>query len=346
MVADPPAADQQGPVTVLSVDGGGIRGLIPALALERLAEVLAEEAAPQGRRPPDLCSLFDVIAGASTGGLIAIGLAAPARRGAREPLLAPRDLVDLYERRSREIFARRPLGWLSRLYAPSYDARSLEAILEDMLGELRLSDARARLVLPSYDVRRRTAKLFRCDPARPDGGRDYLLKDVARAITAAPIYFRPAVVRSLDGAPGERLVDGAVFANNPALLGYAEASRLARGRPIVVLSIGTGQVNRRLPPGAVRRGGSLGWLDLRRGVPLIDLILDGQVDVVDGALAEVLEPGHSYFRYDPPLPDALSGIDDVRRTNLHALRGLAERTLARHDAALRRLARRLLSRAG
>ncbi len=75
---------------------------------------------------------------------------------------------------------------------------------------------------------RRTAKLFRRDPARPDDRRDDLLKDVAQAITATPIYFRPALVRPPDGAAGERLVDGAVFANNPALPGCAEASRLAR----------------------------------------------------------------------------------------------------------------------
>src|SRR5918998_1904221 len=174
------------PVRVLSIDGGGIRGLIPAL-------VLAEVERRSGRRTFEL---FDLIAGTSTGGILACALCAP------DPLPAA-ELVAIYEEEGPSIFDR-SLGQRIRsadgLLDEKYDGGALDRALERFLGMKRLSETKPDLIVPAYDTALPGPYFFKSEKARAaPASDDFPLSVVARATSAAPTYFEP--VEAGEGAP-------------------------------------------------------------------------------------------------------------------------------------------------
>ncbi len=207
------------PKRVLSVDGGGSYGLLPALWL-------AEIEKRTGKRCADL---FDLIAGTSTGGIIASGLSIG---------LAAASLALLYHDHGSEIF--RASLWnkargLDGLSGPKYSAATLERYLAQALGDKTLSDAQTHLLVPTT----------RCDKEggpfwfKSWEGPNFLLRDVARATSAAPVYFPPAVISPVDGEPMV-CVDGGIHANSPEDFAALQASKLWPGEEIIVVSLGTG----------------------------------------------------------------------------------------------------------
>jgi uncharacterized protein len=291
-------------VRVLAIDGGGIRGLIPAV-------VLAEVERRCGRRAGEL---FDLIAGTSTGAIIACALAKP------DPLPAAR-IADLYVEDGPAIFARSLLkritsaeGWLDE----RYESDGLVAALRRHLGDARLPTAQPAVLLTAYDIERRSAVFLRRDD-------DVSMVDAAHASSAAPTFFEPVRV---DGAA---LVDGGVFAINPAMCAYAEI----RGDLELMLSLGAGELTRPLRFDDVRGWGRLEWAR-----PLLEVVFDGVADAVDAQLSRLL--GDGYLRLQIPLTEASDALDDVSPENLAALRREAERLIASHGADIDRVCRRLV----
>jgi uncharacterized protein len=131
-------------------------------------------------------------------------------------------------------------------------------------------------------------------------------------------------------AGGATLVDGGVFAINPAALAYAEAG----GELDVLLSLGTGAMTRRLPYDEVRGWGRLEWAE-----PILDVVFDGSADAVDLQLAALLEDG--YVRLQTPLVEAADDLDDASVGNLAALAREAERLITARDADIDRVCERL-----
>lgn len=230
---------------ILSLDGGGIKGVFTAAFLAEL----------ERRADRPTADLFDLIVGTSTGGILAIGLAADHRA---------EKLVDLYAKRGREIFP--PLPWpfsmlrLAKgfLFA-RYDATCLRNVLIETLGEnLRLADIQStRLCIQAFDAFHGEVFVYKT-PHHPDYHLDgpMRLLDVAMATSAAPSYFMPQVNQE-----GYVMADGGVWANNPIMVGIVEAYSafdVPFGR-IKVLSIGCGDTHR--PIGFMGRhmGGMLPW---------------------------------------------------------------------------------------
>lgn len=196
---------------ILSIDGGGIRGTFPAAFLASLEHDLEH---PIGR-------YFDLIAGTSTGGIIAIGLAMglPAKR-----------ILQLYEDRGPAIFDQDHsgvVGWLSKVYrgarwfgwGPKYSTDALAAALMDVLGDKRIGDAQTRLMVPSWHGH--SKKVYVYKTAHHERlTTDYKVPaiDAALATSAAPTYFREHITANDVG-----LVDGGLWANNPAGFAVAEA---------------------------------------------------------------------------------------------------------------------------
>lgn len=308
---------------VLSIDGGGIRGLVPALLLSHLEAALG---APLAER-------FHLVAGTSTGGIIAAGLCAPASVQASE-------LVQLYESDGPRIFAREPLhtlaslgGTLQEKYSDRELERALAGRLQGWLSEVR----RADLLIPAYDIEARDAFFFKSWVARglelvaPEarGDRDFELSAAARATAAAPTYFEPARVRARSGKT-RALVDGGVFANNPAMCAYAAARRLyPEADGVLIASFGTGQFQTPIPFEQARNWGLVGWAR-----PLIDVMFDAVSDTVDYQLQQ-LAPTVRTFRFQGSLSEASDAIDDASPENLERLRRLAQRLLAEQAEPLR-----------
>ncbi|HJW73085.1 MAG TPA: patatin-like phospholipase family protein [Geothrix sp.] len=322
------------PFRILSIDGGGIRGLIPALVLAELER--------QTGRPIAEC--FDLIAGTSTGGILALGLAAPGESG--RPRYAARDLADLYLKEGARIFDESPWQHFTNpmgLRAAKYPPEGIEGVLAQYFGETRLKDALVEVLVTAYDLEQRDAFFYRRQRAREDGRYDVPMRVAARATSAAPTYFEPALVQW----PQERdvLVDGGVFANNPAMCAYADARQLLcrEGRPsddLLLVSLGTGLYSKPYRYEEARGWGVAGWAK-----PVLDVIFDGVADTVDYQLQQILRPvggPQTYFRFQTNLDASLSEMDDTSPAHMEGLKMAAEGILQRQSAEVEALVKQLL----
>jgi hypothetical protein len=338
---------------VLSIDGGGIRGLIAARVIARLEELITDAAGEERR----IADCFHMATGTSTGGLLAIGVTAPDPERPGRPRLSGDDLVDLYLGEGPTIFGdtvHKILslgGWIR----PKHSPRRLEDALRRRFGESRLRDALRELVVTSYDMHEPGPHFFKRWRAREIADRDASLVDVGLATSAAPTYF-PS-----HGLGSRALIDGGVFASNPSVAGVVEALKRRDDEPrdlganeLLVVSLGTGQYEVGQEQSKVRRWGRLGWVWPRPDPALVAAFLDGQSDAADH-WAEVLlnhEPGRAvpepseqgkgprYYRFQVTLPRGTS-LDDASERSLAELSEAADRLLAESDAELRELAKRL-----
>ncbi|MGO4690106.1 patatin-like phospholipase family protein [Glaciibacter sp. 2TAF33] len=313
---------------ILSIDGGGIRGYLPAL-------ILAEIERRAGR---PAIELFDVVVGTSTGGIIAIGLTAG---------VTVTELADFYPRYGRKIFggseqsewSKRIFGtgatWSERLMGPAntigpvfgrderwggnarHQAAGLESVLHEVLGEKKLSESTLPLLVTSYDAELGLPVVFSTADAIMHPARfDLPLRFVARATSAAPTYFAPAEL-TWDGAP-RRFIDGGVWANNPAAMAITESIKLTSGAKltgdsIFLVSLGTG-----MSAATPSFAGEASWLAAFSDVAKMATSITGSDILASRAL------GDSYARLQV-IDDRIAGaMDDPSVQRLAALHAAAD----------------------
>lgn len=279
---------------VLSLDGGGLKGVFSAAVLANLEKDL-------GVRIQDY---FDLIVGTSTGGLIALGLGLG---------LTPTQMLDFYLTNGPAIFPQHPLVrrglWLKQLFRHKLPADPLYQALQAVYGEeTKLGASKKRLVLTSFDLNRNLPVLLKTSHA-PNLKRDCQLYawQVAAATGAAPTYF-PAIDFGLG-----RLVDGGVWANNPAMVGALEATELL-GVPrqeISILSIGT-SVECMVWPEALDRGGKYQWAS-----ELSDFFIDAQSAAVNNQCLLYL-PAPNWVRINCTVPADFYQLDKLSAGSLCA----------------------------
>lgn len=305
---------------VLSIDGGGIRGVIPA--------VLLQEIEAQTEKP--IAELFDLIAGTSTGGILAVGLTAPGQNG--KPKFTAADMLSLYTDEGGNIFSRsfwKGVFSVGGLADEKYSADNLEKILKTKLGDRTISKTMKPIVVTAYDIEKREPYFFKTSTGKASKSADYRLRDVARATSAAPTYFEPLEVKRTKDYPVKRrsLVDGGVFANTPAMCAYAEARKLAKpGDDILVVSLGTGDSTRPILHEDAKDWGTLEWVK-----PIIDVMFDGSSDAVDYQLRQLLPAANGakkYFRFETKLDKALDDMDAAGKGNIENLKQEARDILA------------------
>jgi patatin-like phospholipase/acyl hydrolase len=315
-------------VRILCIDGGGIRGIIPALVLTELEE-------RTGRRT---AQMFDLIAGTSTGGILAAALARPGD-DRTTPRYSARDLLGLYEAEGPEIFERSLLkrirsvgGWLDE----RYDDDALVAALRRYLDGARLSDTLTDVFITAYEIEGRFEFFFRSSRAREDPSYDFPLADACRATAAAPTYFEPTRVTDVAGERTYSLIDGGVFAANPSLCAIAEVARDSDIDDVeLVLSLGTGSLTRPLPYAQARSFGQLEWAR-----SIVDVVFDGIADTTEFALERLLGRDR-YVRLQIALERASDDLDDASPRNMAILREEGARLLARNSDTIDALAERL-----
>ena len=234
---------------VLSIDGGGMRGIIPAYVLSRMEEDLKNIF--HDERP--FYSHFDLISGTSTGALIAIGLTTPVEKtifpkknnfthvyqnlvtgrffkkeievfsGDIEELTSAKEILELYKKNGHRIFQGQK--GLKNLFGPifndRYDPLSLEGFLYETLGDTKLAESFVPTIAIAYDTISSTPFVF-----SSEDDHDFFSREVARASSAAPTYFPSANLIDRKTGNALTLIDGGVVANNPALITYAEARKL------------------------------------------------------------------------------------------------------------------------
>lgn len=224
---------------VLSIDGGGIRGIIPAMVLEEIERKMGK----------NICQLFDLISGTSTGGILALGLVRPDLNG--KPQLTAKDLREVYENDGKIIFKKsvfRKIITLGGLINSRYSAKNIEAILQKYFGETYLGEALTNTLITGYEIERRLPFFLKSHKARNIPDYNFKTKDIARSTSAAPTYFPPSLVNPDDKSDYYSLIDGGVYANNPAMCAYVEALTLfPETRNVFLLSLGTGEQTKRIP---------------------------------------------------------------------------------------------------
>lgn len=314
-------------VRVLSIDGGGIRGVIPAT-------VLAELERRSGRA---VSELFDLVAGTSTGGILALGLTVPGEGGA--PRWRAADLVRLYREEGAHIFSRslwQRVHTADGVLAEKYPAAGLERALERYFGDARLRDSLVPVLVPAYELERRAPFFFRSSRAVVDPTRDFPVREVARATSAAPTYFEPPLLVNDHDGQRYALVDGGVFANNPSMCAYAEVLSTRREAEVTVVSLGTGQLTRPIHYRDAKDWGLIGWAR-----PILDVVFDGVSDTTDYELEQLLGP-ERHVRLQIELRGASDDLDDASPENVARLEAKARELIAAHDSELDALAARLV----
>ncbi|MGI8423717.1 MAG: CBASS cGAMP-activated phospholipase [Chloroflexota bacterium] len=280
---------------ILSIDGGGIKGVFPASFLATVEDSIGGPVA----------DYFDLIVGTSTGGIIALGLGLG---------FTAKEILGFYEQKGLQVFRRRRFSYLRSLIWPSYDAAPLRAALEEQFGDRRLGDSRSRLVIPSLVMETGDVYIYRT-AHHPRFERDHKVRavDVALATTAAPSFF-PAH-RSATGVP---LVDGGVWANNPTGLAVVEAIGTLgwSAESLRVLSLGCTTA----PLSTSQNGftfGRAGW-----AFRLADFFMASQSCASMGT-AFVLMGGHDHVRrVSPAVAKDRFSLDKV--SEIATLRGLGE----------------------
>lgn len=341
------------PYRVLSIDGGGIRGIIPATVL---AEVERRAGQPVAR-------LFDLIVGTSTGGILALGLTVPGGEEGR-PRNTASSLRELYSSQAETIFpgggkpnwtqrifgTRQPKQWLrepgkillgsaQRAGAPfggnpvfaggaRYFPSGLEEVLGTQLSGAPLSSALTHIVVTSYDMAYGEPVLF---SSRPMEGTitDVPMAVVARATSAGPTYFEPQLLNT--GGKARVLVDGGVYINNPAMLAFAVAPV---DRPLVLVSLGTGAPNPSAPRTAEQIKAA-NWLTTVRSVMDASMTGGGEIaDAVLTMLAHTEGRPQQYWRIQTTVRQCNFGMDDSSPGNTACLSALAESLVRQKDTEL------------
>ncbi|KAK1263227.1 hypothetical protein QJS04_geneDACA017461 [Acorus gramineus] len=336
-------------VTILSIDGGGIRGIIPATILAFLEAKLQELDGENVR----IADYFDVIAGTSTGGLVAAMLAAPDENN--RPLFAAKDVKAFYLKECPKIFPQfgepfaSVINTIKAIFGPKYDGKYLRKLIRTILGDTRLHQTLTNVVIPTFNIKLLQPTIFSSYEIDIDTSKDALLSDICISTSAAPTYLPAHHFQTTNAGGRQRdfdLIDGGVAANNPALVAIGQVMKevfkgnedffsmkpMDYGR-FLVISLGTGMSKQqgKYDAKAAKKWGVLGWLRHHSSTPLVDVFTQASADMVDIHISVVFQTLNFEDKYlriqDDTLDGTTSSVDIATKKNLDNLVKIGEELL-------------------
>lgn len=334
---------------ILSIDGGGIRGIIPGMllaALERRLKRISEN--------PDaaIVDYFDFFAGTSTGGILTCLLLCPDEQEPSRPKYSAKEALDIYVTHGSDIFK---AGFFRRLVAKfgllseRYRSTALEQVLESYFGECKLSQLLKPCIITAYNIELRKTHFFRQQTAIVRGDpRDFYLRDVCRATSAAPTYFSVAEIYSMSGTRYP-LLDGGVFAPNPSMSALVEVTKAfnqTKINDISILSLGTGRSRKAYDYEHFKKSRAVAI-----GPALIDIMMSGAAESSDFFLHQLYRSSgkaEQYIRIEPSsLHSIHEELDAASRSNIQKLIALGDRMVSENDNLLNQIVEQLVKeRAG
>ena len=330
------------PFRILSIDGGGIRGILPGQILVELEKKLQQLASNPDKR---LADYFDMIAGTSTGGILTCLYLYPDEKNPSRPFFSANDAVNLYLENGGWIFNEKN-GNADGMRQEKYPVAAIEALLKNYFKNTRLSELLKPCLITSYNIYARSTHFFTQHDAKQHKANDFYLYDVARGTSAAPTYFEPAAVTSLSGI-SYPVVDGGVFASNPALCAYAEArekfkpTKKGERMDMFMLSIGTGSKKESYAYNKAKGWGKVGWVK-----PVLDIMLSGASETVDFQMKHIFDAincADDYYRINPDIGNASIEMDDASAQNLQALKDAGTEAAQKYNAELEKIAEFLVA---
>ncbi|KAG2238470.1 hypothetical protein Bca52824_092262 [Brassica carinata] len=336
-------------VTILSIDGGGVRGIIPGIVLAYLESQLQELDGEEAR----LVDYFDVISGTSTGGLIVAMLTAPDKTNPNRnrPLFAAKEIVPFYRKHCPKIFPH-------PRYVPSagvclgsnpgetctrtkVQREILKRSNRRFLGDTRLTQTLTNVVIPCFDIKKLQPVIFSSYQAVSRRVTDAKISDICLSTSAAPTYL-PAHRFTNEDNEGNKheynLIDGGIAANNPTLCAIAEVTKqIVKKNPamgdispldytrVVVISLGTGSIRNEEKYDAIMasKWGLVSWICADGSSPIIDCYNEAIQDIVDYQSCVVFQALHSETNYlridDDTLKGDIGSVDISTEKNMEGL---------------------------
>lgn len=310
---------------ILSIDGGGIRGVVPLQVIRYIESVTNQE----------IHKSFDLIAGTSTGGILSSALALQDTQNieANKRKYSIDELERIYRERGKEIFPI-PSNLLKKGYIhlrkwlkPQFDPSNLNRVLSDYFGNHRITSCLKPIFIASYDIHRNRPMIFTFREASMMPDRNATLIEISRATSAAPTYFP---TYSLNFA-SERItcIDGGIYMNNPSLGALVEVlgnpdykhyrldDKPVKLENISILSIGTGYSNSLIDSNRAKNWGRLKWIK-----PVIELSTNGPVKVTHIQLETIFKSfnlDNNYMRIDIHIEKEYSEMSDSKDTTINYL---------------------------
>lgn len=329
---------------ILSIDGGGIRGIIPGMLLAALERRLRRVS---GDSDAAIVDYFDFFAGTSTGGILTCLLLCPDEGNLSRPKYSAQEALDIYVNHGSDIFK---AGFFRRLVAKfgllseRYPSTTLEHVLESYFGDSKLSQLLKPCIVTAYNIELRKTHFFRQQTAIARGDpRDFYLRDVCRATSAAPTYFSVAEIRSMSGTRYP-LLDGGVFAPNPSMSALVEVTRAfnqTKINDIFILSLGTGRSRKAYDYEHFKKSRAVSI-----GPALIDIMMSGAAESSDFFLQQLYRSAgreEQYLRVEPKnLHSIQEELDAASPSNIQRLIALGDRMVSENDELLNQLVARLV----
>ncbi|WP_299459210.1 patatin-like phospholipase family protein [uncultured Microscilla sp.] len=335
-------------VRVLSLDGGGTRGVIPATILVYVEEQLKKKSGNSNAR---LADYFDFVAGTSTGGMLACFYLAPGfsdDQGKTPPAkFEATQALDFYVQRGNDIFNKsRKNNWFglrSLVNATKFNPIMLDNVLLEVFGNTRMTELIRPCLVTTYNMKT-TSPFFFNSQEGDDKQRDFYVRDVARSTSAAPTYFPPAQINNL--ITGEKMcnIDGGLFAHDPTMMAYVECRKTKfpqkehpTAKDMLILSLGTGASDIQLK----QLDKSNRWWLGKWATYLPQIVIDGAFDTITTQmrwLFDTLEGGQkNYLRVDVLKGDSgdfSPDLADASPENINKLQEVAQATLEYHRKSL------------
>lgn len=343
-------------ITVLSIDGGGVKGIIPGTILAFLESRLQDLDGPNAR----IADYFDIVAGTSTGGLIGTMLTAPNKDG--RPMYAAKDINNFYFEQCPKIFPqlsrsrnfpRSIISCLSKWVRPMYDGKYIRSLTKEILEDITIKDTLTNLIIPTFDIKRLQPVIFSTNDAlqvKKGALKNARLADICVGTSAAPTYLPAHHFVTKDSTTGDTcsfdLIDGGVAANDPTLVAIShilneilkhnaefDDIKPIDSRQMLVLSLGTGEAKRAMYYCArdASKWGRLKWAYNGGRAPMLDVFLDASSDMVDFHVSAFFQSSNCKANYLRIQDDTLSidaaNVDNSTEENMKRLEEIGMKLL-------------------
>lgn len=294
-------------IRILSIDGGGLRGVVPITILSEFKSRL------QLYSGKDIWQCFDLIAGTSTGGLITSAITLRNKNvNVSTAKYTLNDILNIYINRGKEIFPQH--SWIGNLrhdvkdiFRPTFNEKGIEKVFRDVLGDSCISDCLTKIMVCAYDLNNNIPLFFKSIDNETNKALDAQLYDICRATSAGPTYL-PTYRFNYPKNPNTELphrncIDGGVYVNNPSMAALAEFvknfkcydSAITKRsdidfNKIFVLSIGTGTFSSSIKDNGSAKKGEIYWAK-----NISDIMMRGVNKTTDYEMNEIMEDGN-YLR--------------------------------------------------
>lgn len=309
-------------IRVLSVDGGGVKGIIPATILAYLENKLIEKT---GNSKIRISDFFDFAAGTSTGAIITAMAITPKEKD--KPPRKMDEVVQLYFELAGEVFKKdwkRNIKTCWGLFGTKYSESTLDSILLEKLDHWKLNELKLPCAFTGYDTHKRKPVIYTNRDDKEKYG-NYYIKDVVRGSTSIPAVFKPAYFR--DGVDINTIIDGGVFANNPAMIAYVEmlktleiTKKFKKVTPehVMMLSFGTGTGKLKIYPyNKIKKWGVVRWF-----IPVLNILLQGMSEVTNYQMEKFFsfwEAEDNFVRINPVIRIGNANAEDASEKNMKNL---------------------------